>query len=153
CVSERSLLLNAAAAQLVSDADHARLWTWARASLADGDQSTYPLRVRGTTVRGRCLALTVEGRVIGVLIRLELHRDPAAHGFGCLLDSERGIAELVSAGLTNRQIGAALFMSPHTVDSHLRHIFRKLDITSRVQLARVVIEARVVATAADLSWT
>lgn len=48
---------------------------------------------------------------------------------------ERAIAEMVSAGLTNRQIAAQVYLSPHTVNYHLRRIFRKLDVASRVELA------------------
>lgn len=53
-----------------------------------------------------------------------------------LTDPERDIARLVGAGLTNRQVAKQLFLSPHTVNYHLRVIFRKLDIRSRVELAR-----------------
>jgi DNA-binding CsgD family transcriptional regulator len=59
-------------------------------------------------------------------------------GLASLTDAERGVAEVVAAGYTNREAAAKLFVSPHTVDYHLRHIFRKLDIESRVQLARLV---------------
>ncbi len=59
-------------------------------------------------------------------------------GLASLTDAERGVAEVVAAGYTNREAAAKLFVSPHTVDYHLRHIFRKLDIESRVQLARIV---------------
>ncbi len=52
-----------------------------------------------------------------------------------LSDGERTIAELVSEGLTNRQIAAQVYLSPHTVNYHLRRIFRKLNIGSRVELA------------------
>jgi DNA-binding CsgD family transcriptional regulator len=38
---------------------------------------------------------------------------------------------------TNREVAERLFVSPHTVNSHLRHVFSKLGITSRVELARV----------------
>jgi DNA-binding CsgD family transcriptional regulator len=48
------------------------------------------------------------------------------------------VSDLVADGLTTRQAAAKLFVSRHTVDSHLRHIFRKLDINSRVDLVRIV---------------
>jgi FixJ family two-component response regulator len=41
------------------------------------------------------------------------------------------------AGLTNREVAERLFVSPHTVSSHLRHVFSKLAISSRVELARL----------------
>ena len=44
---------------------------------------------------------------------------------------------VVAEGLTNRQVAERLFVSPHTVNSHLRHVFSKLGITSRVELARL----------------
>jgi DNA-binding CsgD family transcriptional regulator len=56
-----------------------------------------------------------------------------------LRESEHRVAELVAVGLTNREIGASLFLSRHTIDSHLRQIFRKLDISSRVELTRLVV--------------
>ncbi|MBB5804451.1 DNA-binding CsgD family transcriptional regulator/tetratricopeptide (TPR) repeat protein [Saccharothrix ecbatanensis] len=49
---------------------------------------------------------------------------------------ERDIARLVGAGMTNRQVARQLYLSPHTVNYHLRGIFKKLGISSRVELAR-----------------
>ncbi|PSL51022.1 regulatory LuxR family protein [Saccharothrix carnea] len=56
--------------------------------------------------------------------------------WGLLSEAERDIARLVGAGLTNRQVARQLFLSPHTVNYHLRGIFKKLGISSRVELAR-----------------
>ncbi|MFF1282981.1 LuxR C-terminal-related transcriptional regulator [Streptomyces sp. NPDC058299] len=53
-----------------------------------------------------------------------------------LTDTEFAVAELVSQGLTNGRVGSQLYISPHTVAFHLKKIFRKLDVTSRVELAR-----------------
>lgn len=44
------------------------------------------------------------------------------------------IARLVSTGATSREVGAQLFLSPRTIEAHLRNIFRKRDISSRRQL-------------------
>ena len=51
---------------------------------------------------------------------------------------EREIAELVAAGRTNREVAAQLFLSSRTVEAHLRNIYGKLDVRSRVELARAV---------------
>jgi DNA-binding CsgD family transcriptional regulator len=59
-------------------------------------------------------------------------------GWDSLTATERTLASIVGQGLTNKQAAARLFVSRHTVDSHLRHIFRKLDINSRVELAALV---------------
>jgi DNA-binding CsgD family transcriptional regulator len=40
--------------------------------------------------------------------------------------------------LSNRDVAARLFVSPHTVSSHLRHVFTKLGVNSRVELARML---------------
>ena len=61
-------------------------------------------------------------------------------GWESLTDGERRVVALVAEGLTNRQAGERAFLSRHTVDFHLRQAFRKLNITSRVELARLALE-------------
>ena len=58
-----------------------------------------------------------------------------------LTPQELQIALLVAEGLTNRDVGARLFLSPKTVEFHLTRIYRKLDIHSRSQLVRRVVDS------------
>jgi DNA-binding CsgD family transcriptional regulator len=52
-----------------------------------------------------------------------------------LTPQERRVAVLVSDGLTNREVAATLFVSTNTVETHLRHLFQKLGVRSRTELA------------------
>jgi DNA-binding CsgD family transcriptional regulator len=61
-------------------------------------------------------------------------------GWESLTETERSVAGLVSEGRTNREIAASTFLSPHTVGYHLRHIFSKLGVDSRVGLTRLVVQ-------------
>ena len=55
--------------------------------------------------------------------------------------SERAVVALVADGLTNTQIAERLFLSRRTVESHVSAAYRKLNLSNRVELARVVLEA------------
>jgi DNA-binding CsgD family transcriptional regulator len=59
-----------------------------------------------------------------------------------LNETQRSIAHLVAMGLTNQQIAKRLFLSPHTVNYHLRRIFHDLDIHSRAELATLTQQER-----------
>jgi DNA-binding CsgD family transcriptional regulator len=54
-----------------------------------------------------------------------------------LTAQELQIAHFVAEGLSNREVAAQLFLSPRTIDFHLRNVFRKLGIRSRTELARL----------------
>lgn len=61
--------------------------------------------------------------------------------FESLTPSQRRVAELVARGRTNREIADLLVLSPHTVDSHLRRIFCRLGVSTRVALTRLACHA------------
>ncbi len=80
-------------------------------------------------VRQRLRALGVRRRLAGMA--------PPRTGWPGLTECELEVVRQVARGLTNRQVAERLFLSQHTVSNHLRHAFAKLDITSRVELARL----------------
>jgi DNA-binding CsgD family transcriptional regulator len=57
-----------------------------------------------------------------------------------LSESEMAVVELVARGGTNREVADQLYLSPHTINAHLRHVFTKLGIRSRIELARLAVE-------------
>jgi ATP/maltotriose-dependent transcriptional regulator MalT len=72
-------------------------------------------------------------------------------GWDSLTDTEQAVARLVAEGLNNKQVAGRIYISAHTVAHHLRQAFRKLQITSRVELTRIVIE-QAEASRADRRW-
>ena len=65
------------------------------------------------------------------------HTERPVSGWDSLTDTERNVAALVAQGFTNPEVAAQMFITPHTVKFHLRQVFRKLGIGSRVELARL----------------
>jgi DNA-binding CsgD family transcriptional regulator len=63
---------------------------------------------------------------------------PAGGGWESLTGTERAVSLLVAEGLTNGAVARRLYISPHTVNTHLRHVFAKLGLSNRVALAAVV---------------
>ncbi len=80
-------------------------------------------------------ALSTEEAVAYVRRRRGKRKRPAS-GWAALTPSERDVVRLVSEGLTNNDIATRLFVSPRTVQTHLTHVYTKLGLTSRVQLAQ-----------------
>jgi DNA-binding CsgD family transcriptional regulator len=68
--------------------------------------------------------------------REELGRIGGRTRDGGLTQSERRVAELVAQGRTNAEVAAALFLSEGTIRSHLTHVYAKLGVRSRTELAR-----------------
>jgi DNA-binding CsgD family transcriptional regulator len=57
-------------------------------------------------------------------------------GWGSLTPTEQDVVRLVSEGLPNKDVASRLFISPRTVETHLTHVYAKLALSSRVQLAQ-----------------
>jgi DNA-binding CsgD family transcriptional regulator len=57
-----------------------------------------------------------------------------------LTGAEVRVAELVASGMTNRAMAEELIVSPHTVDAHLKHMYLKLGIHSRVELTVLALQ-------------
>jgi DNA-binding CsgD family transcriptional regulator len=142
-------------------------WMRNSGSVAHGQRVPFKL-ANGMIVVGRCYPVGTDHQPpVGIVIHLEIAGtagevpelfpsddmswelyteppfssllDPALlTGWLDLTDSERSVAELVGQGLSNREAGRRLFLSRHTVDYHLRRVFRKLGIKSRVELARIL---------------
>jgi DNA-binding CsgD family transcriptional regulator/tetratricopeptide (TPR) repeat protein len=62
-------------------------------------------------------------------------RNRPASGWASLTATERAVSLLVADGLTNGAVARQLYISPHTVNTHLRHVFAKLGVSNRVALA------------------
>jgi DNA-binding CsgD family transcriptional regulator len=148
------MLVSGAAAGLLDGSDRDLLWSWAAAELGGGRQEwSDVVLTSGRTVAVRCEPVRHGAHVVGALVHFtaESARARAApagrggvrrpgFGWSSLTDTESTVAALVADGLTNREIATRMFLSPHTIDFHLRQVFRKLDIRSRVELTRMVLE-------------
>jgi DNA-binding CsgD family transcriptional regulator len=67
---------------------------------------------------------------------LLVHTDADPASANVLTAGERRVAELTASGMTNREVAAALFISPKTVEVHLTRVYRKLNVRTRAELAR-----------------
>jgi DNA-binding CsgD family transcriptional regulator len=61
-------------------------------------------------------------------------------GWDSLTDAEIAVVELIAAGESRREVAERLFLYTNTVNTHLRHVFVKLNVHSSVELAREVLE-------------
>jgi DNA-binding CsgD family transcriptional regulator len=154
-VTADDLWTNPMATRSLAISDQSTLWRQAVDLLASATATESVLtRSDGTEIPIALEAVTDRSKLVGALVRVpttgrrrrgfrepsgsDRSRDRPSFGWGSLTPAEEAVSELVADGLTNREVAERLYLSPHTVDSHLRHIFRKLDITSRVQLARLI---------------
>jgi DNA-binding CsgD family transcriptional regulator len=103
------------------------------------------LRERGSAVATLTDALhtfeSLKTPLWAVRARRELANVDIRPHQGLLTMAERRVAELAAQGLTKSRIAAALFVSRKTVDTHLTKVYRKLDIHTRAELARLMAQA------------
>jgi DNA-binding CsgD family transcriptional regulator len=88
--------------------------------------------------RGGAMALNRRARVELAATGARPRREALLSGPASLTPSERRIAELAATGQSNREIAQALFVTPKTVEYHLRNTYRKLDIQTRQELAEAL---------------
>ncbi|MDU0313123.1 AAA family ATPase [Phycicoccus sp. M110.8] len=86
----------------------------------------------------RAARVRAQLRELGAHPRARGHRNGSRAGWDGLTRTERAVSLLVAEGLTNGAVAKRLYVSPHTVNTHLRHVFAKLGVSNRVELARVV---------------
>ncbi|MER5202383.1 AAA family ATPase [Streptomyces sp. NPDC002825] len=118
-----------------------------RALLASGDPAAAPALTRAHDLYAQAGADAEAERVRAETERATSRpgrrtrrlRPRTDQGWEALTASERKVARLIAAGHTNRSAAEALVVSPHTVNTHLASIFRKLAVRSRVHLARIVL--------------
>ncbi len=164
-VNERTMITNLAASELLQPADRRLLWEQVtKTSSGTGQPATLVLcsgvevAISAQLVGGQ---VSPQGAVLHLSVEFPARRAspprvvPAVGtgeplvgkrpmdaslmtGWTDLTDTERTVAELVARGMTNKQAGRLLFLSRHTVDYHLRRVFRKLGVGSRVELARAL---------------
>jgi DNA-binding CsgD family transcriptional regulator len=175
-VSDRMMITNAAASELLEPGDRAALWEWSRSRPGSHRLAleTFFVLSNGLEVAARGTLIGDLDAPVGAVVRLVVKStrpqrnwnqsesgqgsvgrghdgrpagpmfgkqriDPALFtGWVDLTDTERAVAELVARGSTNREVAQCMFLSRHTIDTHLRQVFRKLSIRSRVELARLV---------------
>ena len=95
-----------------------------------------PLRV-ALDVAHRCGAAGVERRAREELIAAGGRpRRAVLSGADALTPGERRVAEMAANGMTNREIAQALFVTTKAVQWHLRHVYRKLGVSDRAEIAR-----------------
>jgi sigma-54 dependent transcriptional regulator, acetoin dehydrogenase operon transcriptional activator AcoR len=151
-LSGQAMYTNTRAATLLQDHDRETLWAVVASGLANSSTARLELPVSLEGSRSAlCEAVVDGGIVIGALLRFQPQLDERefaiegrysrpTFGWESLSENEVSLAELIADGLTNREAAARLFLSRYTIDSHLRQIYQKLGIHSRVDLARIATE-------------
>jgi DNA-binding CsgD family transcriptional regulator len=164
-VNDRTMITNVGASELLQPGDGCLLWEHVVRNHDGADEPATVVLSSGVAVKVAAQFVGDQMSPMGAVIRLVLEvppRDAARAtgridgalpppstasrgldpslmtGWTDLTDTERTVAELVARGMTNKQVGRRLFLSRHTIDYHLRRVFKKLGLNSRVELARAL---------------
>jgi DNA-binding CsgD family transcriptional regulator len=97
----------------------------ARPILRDAHDAAHACRATALCERARAELLLAGGRP----------RPAAGAGVSALTPAERRVADIAASGATNREIARRLYLSPKTIEMHLRSAYRKLDLRGRHELA------------------
>jgi len=108
-----------------------------------GDQTYESVARKGETMTTAAMVTYAYDQIDQARTELESYaqrgrgeRKRPTSGWASLTPTECDVVRLVSEGLANKDIAARLFVSPRTVQTHLTHVYTKLGLTSRVQLAQ-----------------
>ncbi len=138
------------AAELVGAARFQELWALGRAmppdqAVADALNAASMTLAAPLTVAVTVTASPVNDSAVETIngvspptIESPPHGSAVAAAISLLSPTELRVARLVADGLTNKEIGAQLYISHRTVDTHVSHVLQKLNVGSRVGVARVV---------------
>ena len=126
--------------------DHGRLLTTATEPAADpaaGVELLKGVAEELTALGARWDAARVRGVLRTYRPEEETRRRVGRPGYGDqLTPREREVVELVAMGLSNREVGATLFLSPRTVEQHVRRAMRKAGVRSRLGLRNLALPAQ-----------
>jgi DNA-binding CsgD family transcriptional regulator len=149
-LNNRMMLVNGAAATLVHASDRGLIWDAVVNTIAMGrPNSAHVALASGRVVTIRCEPVVDGLRLVGGVVHFDAGSATGEgtagmrvgnDGWSSLTRTEHAVAGLVAEGMTNAEAAARLILSPHTIDYHLRQVFRKLDVHSRVEMTRAVVE-------------
>jgi transcriptional regulator of acetoin/glycerol metabolism/DNA-binding CsgD family transcriptional regulator len=149
-LNNRMMLVNGAAAALVHASDRGLIWDAVVNTIAAGrHNSAHVALASGRVVPIRCESVVDGLRLVGGVVHFDTGAASGERtagmrvrndGWSSLTRTEHAVAGLVAEGMTNAEAAARLILSPHTIDYHLRQVFRKLDVHSRVEMTRAVVE-------------
>ena len=112
-------------------------WRLAEACIAAGDRDAARIHADAAAVAAAQMRAAPLQRAVAATVSGARLSGTASAGDGVLTEREREVLELVAEGLTNREIGARLFISAKTASVHLSNVMAKLNAASRTEAVTV----------------